>query len=943
MWSSVKPFFKYTNNNKDDRLHSISYSYQLAQYQLNNRFVTDQKNIHSAPDSFSLFDSSITQFAFAMRNLSSPSTPSSSKKESLIPMWDSSDPSRNPPPMPLQPDSPNLNATSVTGNIVSNSPFKLNSSPIRQPFHTRGSSSYTSINEDRLQEILENSRDTKTQLNIIQDSVQNAMKESGSLTNRSKDNATTLTSLIEASQDTKAVSEKASESIRETLPLILSSIDSERESHKAMSTTLNVLLEQNRDVHRRFQTQEANVGRLINLSESLETNQQKGGGLVTREDLDRVMNRKNTNILEELSTFSDNISGQQQQVVTLLRGLKDHFEFSTKSHDKLFSAIGRESECIVGELEKVIKKTQEVNNQQINSLPQRISELEDCLTAVLDKAVFNITSKAVSLNDNAIIQISAELKNIMTNLIRHRDENYELQNKKHDALFDKIEHLIKDENYERQNIIESLVETNSKHLLNSMKTQDEETRGVLNLGFSDITDKLDRINDEINSVEKTREIEEKKREIKHTNDTKELLDDVLKQVSKEVALNTDLLKDTLSDSNNKINKISQRVDDVASSYDQLTKTLPPETLRSIEELLKTDVSNKLKAINSQNSETQDELQTGFSDMNRTLSKITEIVEDKTSKIQEQDAENLQQVTVLLNRNMEGILDKIERVEKTNKNEHESKMTQRIEELEQLLKSSVERAEKAESRAQVAENKLATANEQLKSKVEAHRLELQSLKYFELDISRHEKKIESLESETDKLREEKYKLQQQLGGLNSVYYIRLEELEKLETRVEAFERRLSQAILNRSKGILGSTTMTIINSNSHQHHLQSHKSRELHSSSRNTHTLETGSRSNSTSSNSSFNNCDSYSHDNDVKGHHTGNSRRHFSLAPDSIDKGMTIYNSDSEDGKENELGTGTLVMKKQRGKEHKNSGDLYGSSMTKHRSISLFTPGEVSD
>lgn len=62
-----------------------------------------------------------------------------------------------------------------------------------------------------------------------------------------------------------------------------------------------------------------------------------------------------------------------------------------------------------------------------------------------------------------------------------------------------------------------------------------------------------------------------------------------------------------------------------------------------------------------------------------------------------------------------------------------------------------------------------------------------------DVEKYEAKISDLEKETSALREEKARIQAELAGVNSTYELRVEELAGLELRVEAFERRLGQAL------------------------------------------------------------------------------------------------------------------------------------------------------
>lgn len=92
----------------------------------------------------------------------------SSPPSNTIPMWDSSDPTRAPPSLPIAPDSPNLMPTGT--GPVSGSPFRAGSSSSTPGFLSGASKirPYSSINEDRIVSILETTREIRGQNETIE-------------------------------------------------------------------------------------------------------------------------------------------------------------------------------------------------------------------------------------------------------------------------------------------------------------------------------------------------------------------------------------------------------------------------------------------------------------------------------------------------------------------------------------------------------------------------------------------------------------------------------------------------------------------------------------------------------------------------------------------------------------------------------------------------------
>lgn len=122
----------------------------------------------------------------------------------------------------------------------------------------------------------------------------------------------------------------------------------------------------------------------------------------------------------------------------------------------------------------------------------------------------------------------------------------------------------------------------------------------------------------------------------------------------------------------------------------------------------------------------------------------------------------------------------------------------------LQEGTEARVSEAEARAKMFEQRAKEAEEKLLASTRDAK-----------EVEQVNEKLESksqLESEISTLQQTKATLTEEVQAMKTELSIRYEDFNKIEQRVEHFEQRLNQAILERSKGILGSTTMTIINNN-----------------------------------------------------------------------------------------------------------------------------------
>lgn len=955
------------------------------------------KNLLSA-ESSNCSKSYIAQLAMAMRNLTSPSV--STPPETHIPMWDSSDPTRNPPPMPLHPDSPNLTPTTTGNGPVSGSPFKVGGGIIRQPFHNRNSS-YMSINEERLQEILEVSRDNKTRLELLHDLVRDASLEPSANPTQSQEYSKALSSIIEAIEDAKKLSQKASESVRENMPMILSSLDTERESHNSLTTVVNVLLDQTKEVFRRFQTQEANMKKLLEFAENQESQSQRGGGVVTNEDLDKVMTRKNNVMLDEFANFADNMGTQQQQTVSLLKGLKEYFDKSGSDIEQLYQAIRDGSDSTTSEINKSIKRFQEATSGQLNSIPGRIASMEDCLTTQLDKAILNLNNKASSTNsnDHLIPIISDKLNDVVNSWERLKKDDETLQSKKFQELEESIKKFFVVHEEENQHVTETISNLNTKHIKDAITTGNESLNKQMKENFSTLDTQVSSI---LANIEDSLQNQQTFHSLQNQTLTESVCQKIETGVSDIQKSNDRLSSKTTNALSEKLQELKERLEsasketleikeinvksngqclqqvadlkkfiggqlkeDLASIWETQSKTQTShlESLydnidSTVKESLHEEIPNMItKALTENNIEIKELSKSGNAEISTKIDKsvegleisisnivevLTKVFQQKISDLQTEHEQRTKEIlasnkvqetqleekfnTVLksISSASEAHINSLETMVSKQQQEHfktNEQNQKRIEQLESELEAMKQRAVEAEKVAKKQEEENLKLKDEIKEyqkeqKLQASKFEM--LKYMNWDLERHETKIQELENKTQELLIEKHGAQAQLSSINSAYNMRLEELEALESRIETFERRLNQTILNKSKSILGSTTMTIINSGGHH---------QLLSDSKN---------GNSNNNTPAYHNSDKYNNRLPVK---KSGSKRHLSLAPENFERGFnndSDFSDDDSFGKENismSSGDNALKMMKHRG----NNTNV----VSKQRSISMFTPPAV--
>lgn len=792
-----------------------------------------------------------------MRNSVSPSKTrehSPSLKDQHIPMWDSSDPTRAPPPMPLHPDSPNL--MPVGTGPVSGSPFKITSSPIRQSFASRN---YSSINEDRLLEILEASRDIKAQNQMVETTVKDAMREFGNLFSRSKDNGSTLSTLINLIETTRESADKTGEVVKEKFPMIISSLDTQRESQRSLTTVADVLLEQTREFGRKMQLQESHIKRLLHLSESqIEEENIKAA---TKEDVERVVGRKTSTVLEEFNQFSENIGAQQQQTINLLMGLREYFDKSVTDFDSLYSQVANvvreETENVSTDITKTLQRTSDKTSEQLQLLDSDLLKVQDSLQASIAKAINNVSTLSrpeMPTHDHMIPEIltklggleqqsQSQLEKTLSVLSEKIAEELEENKSGNLSRFNQVQESI------RELTAQESIAAKAEQLQNVISKIDALSKSIHGQYQDRLRESEDRLAD-IQVQSRNAESEAQSRVVEAENQVAQL-----KARLNEVE---DLLSSSELDAQSRITKAESQVTEMEGGLKEAKEKA--KVAEANAQFRVSEAEIRVAEMEVRLKEAQDKAKIAESDAQSRVSEAEKRVAEMEARIKQMEQSVKQKDT-------------------------ENEQTQRTLEMERKVLQA-QTIQECEKKVAEAEKLAGESNAQLK----ATEREMKMLKYFNHDIERHETVISELEEKIDNLQGQKAELAEQVGSLKTAYKIRVDELNQLETRVSSFELRLNQAILDRSKSILGSTTMAIINSAGDQHYPQYQQSQVAKIAG-----MERGSKGAGSPA------------------------RRHLSMAPANFE------NIAMEDGNEKENDSIT-VMKR---------GSPF-QSPKKHRSISLF-------
>lgn len=805
-----------------------------------------------------------------MRNSVSPSKSrerSPSLRENSVPMWDSSDPSRAPPALPLMPGSPSLNAVSTGNGPVSGSPFKISSGPIKQSFSSRN---YSSINEERLSEILELSRDIKAQNLTVEAAVREALDELNDLARPSNDSSSQLGPLIEAIENTRASTDKTESLVRENVSSVLSSLDVQHEAHQNLTTVTQALLEKAKDHASILAQQEAHLKKLLDFSESQTDLIQ--ASTVSKSDLDHVAGAKTSQILEEFSQFSETMNAQQHQTITILKNLKDYFDNSANEFDRFQSQVSNVVRDTVNksttEICKDLKTSHDKSLVQLKVLDENLMKVQTSLQASIAKAINNaatISRAEVPTHDHLI-------PDIVTRLTAFEENYNSLQNKNTSSIVENLAEQSKDVNEISKQItvqtksIDTLSEKFSTHSSNV----DGFSEKVLSQ-TQDLSTLIKKVSDQIESSSSSHDsiatsLDASLQDISSGLTTLATNEDVSNVIFKveEFAQSIgahyqSLLQSAETRVNNaekraqaaeeealiKASSIEQKVEDFRARCQELEKTaaIQSSKIEATEAAYEKEVAahakseSKLEAMDAR----CQELETNLA--------AQTLLHEKSQAAHEQEA-SLRQILEKKLESMEARYKELEATlavqtlkTETASKAHEQEMAsrqraeQKLEDVETRSKE-LERQMSAQASSfeatrsgyqQESELKSATLTQDYEQKLsvvqkkfveaeaatKALKKEMALLKYMNTDIEKHEVAIQALKDDATALQCKKERLSQEVTNLNTMYSVRVDELRQLESRVEAFERRLSQTILDRSKNILGSATMAIINSADHR--------------------------------------------------------------------------------------------------------------------------------
>lgn len=733
-------------------------------------------------------------------------------------------------------------------------------------------------------EILEASRDIKAQNQQVETTVKDAMSEFGSLIHRSKDNGASLSTLINLIEDTRDTTVKADATLKEKFPLIISSLDTQRESQRSLTTVADVLLEQTREFGRKMHLQESQLRKLLRASEvQLEGNAK---GIATKEDMDRVVGRGANKVLEEFGQFSETIGAQQQQTVNLLVGLKDYFDKSVDGFDTLYTQV---TDLVQGEitglsteLSKTVSKSSERTFEQLQVLDADLLKVQNSLQLSIAKAINN----AATLSHPQMPTHDHMIPEIMTAVVSWEQQAKLLSEKAHSKLTESISqefqnseahkdtqiHEVHDRIAELTSQYSALVHSDQvngatlKELTqqcSSLANADQVdsaikklTQQYSTLAHADqVSDAIAKLTRQYATLANADQVGSSVKELTRQYSTLANCDQVT-SAFKELASQCSTLANA-SQVDSVLSKLDLVIESIHEQYRSQLKTAElrfaevEEKTTSAELQFQSRISEaevRLRIAEEKAASIELQCQSRIFEANMKVAEMEASIENMELKLKQQESTHQQekqhfdlQTNQVLKKTSQAAEKKIAEAEarttemkaeiegmtmklKQQESAHEqAKKIWKLEADRVLAEASQEADKKIADVSQEAEKKIAQAEQRASESANEMKLAAQDmtlLKHLNRDIVRHEEVIRDLEEKTEDLQAKKAALGQEVVALNTTYNTRVTDLNQLESRVEGFERRLNQAILDRSKSILGSTTMTIINSASdHQHHHQ----------------------------------------------------------------------------------------------------------------------------
>ena len=612
--------------------------------------------------------------------------------------------------MPLYPDSPNLNPTSAT--------MRSNGSPIRQGFSSRN---LVPQAEDKIAELLEIAKQLKVQTQTVEESVRDALLEFGGLAHRSRDNAVALSYLKEKSKRTEECATNTESAVKDNLIQVKTSLEIQRESHRALSTVTDALLSSTKDVSRQLQKYDGYFKGLLNKSSNV-TGQDNENVSEAMDKVARQLNQQSKSMDDILHTLRNSLSGILVQL---------------DSNEKIYREVKDQmSKDIISSMTGIVESSASKQSKMVNDLFQRNME---SLSVEFEQ------SKKQS-NDGS---------------------------KKIDLKMDKLR-----EEFE-----------NSKAKLDIKDS-------LSNKSFEDYSTKLDDISArQLKSFDEslTSKLNELQKSFESKSGDKELINILATEIRNTSKIQVTLLKDQigsmLKDQISSFgSQTGSKIESVYSEFDRLLTNKLRENMDSLKQLpnLAANFSEDVAIL-------EDSLKQEIRESSERNSKfVTDIQADVRSLIDFQYANDITE----LSEKLETIAASVSQLSTRKTFEDEYKSSQaNVQEL--LVKNKA----------------LDDQLKQLTSNSERYSSMSRVIARQESDIQRNEAKLKEMREEIDKLQNNKFSLSQELQIMEYEMLGHVSEFSKLEERVMKYEQRLNQAILDRSKGILGSTTMTIINNSS----------------------------------------------------------------------------------------------------------------------------------
>lgn len=671
--------------------------------------------------------------------------------------------------MPPHPDSPNLNATP-------GSPMR--GSPIKSSFHSRNLSS---VNDDRISELLELAKELKTQTKSVEDSVNDALVEFGGLAHRSRDNAYALGHLKEHVVTTERSVKDTDATVKDNLAQISATLDTLQENNKVVSTISDSLLESNKDVSRQLKNHESHLRSILSSSSE---------------------HREFPKMIKKFSELFDEQNGKVMEVLNFIHEDISNVELKTRINDSfnVIESLSKQFSQQRTDLNGIAERL-----SSTSSTDEQMALLKD-LCAKLDNNNAGLTKSEVSevLNETNAQQLIPLLTQISQKLATA--DKSEETTEKVNTILTKVDELLKQSTIppdNQQQILEKLekvststdghkeLQTNLESLLQTQASKEdiqtlldeEKSLKVIVEGFAE---KLDSYSAEQNTA------------IKNSYDSTvaKRIDELQREQSESIQ----------TFSNQVLEKVHDRTE--LTSIMESLKTHITESLQShkdtIESLKQPENSDRLKALESQleqQSTSQLETLKKLFIEHQTGLKLDDFMNSIQQKFTDTQTETSKTITDIQS-DVRSLVD-FQYGDISSFGEQVQTILTRLDEIKQQEGMEARVAE-AEARANMFEQRAKEAEENLRASTGDAK-----------EIEQINKKLEAksqLESEVSTLQQTKATLAQEVQAMKSELAIRYEDFNRIEQRVEHFEQRLNQAILERSKGILGSTTMTIINNN-----------------------------------------------------------------------------------------------------------------------------------